>query len=113
MRTLKRSKCAVLPLVLKGKWYRMIESGEKCEEYRDATDYWKSRIRNWRSGFFDGKYAVVEFRLGYQRNAPRMAFLCWLLTPLNKCYDPIHPEWGEPKTPHYVIALDERVELEG
>ena len=28
MRKLKRSKCAILPLVLKRKWYDMIECGE-------------------------------------------------------------------------------------
>lgn len=111
MRTLKRSKCAVLPLVLKGKWYRMIESGEKREEYRDATDYWKRRFRNWRHEYFGGKYAVVEFRLGYQRNAPRMAFISGGLFPYQTgC---LYPEWGEPEAPHYAIALGERVELEG
>lgn len=36
MKQLKRSECAILPLVLKGKWYDMIASGEKREEYRDA-----------------------------------------------------------------------------
>lgn len=40
MRKLKRSECAVLTLVLKGKWYDMIEGGEKREEYRDSTPYW-------------------------------------------------------------------------
>ena len=34
---LKRSSCAILPLVLKGKWFDMIERGEKREEYRMAT----------------------------------------------------------------------------
>ena len=40
---LKRSSCAILPLVLKGKWFDMIERGEKREEYRMATDYWLKR----------------------------------------------------------------------
>jgi hypothetical protein len=31
MQKLKRSHCAVLPLVLKGEWYDMIASGEKRE----------------------------------------------------------------------------------
>lgn len=29
MRTLKRSECSILPLVLKGKWYDMMASGVK------------------------------------------------------------------------------------
>jgi len=33
-----------LYLVLIGKWYDMIESGEKPEEYRDITPYWLQRI---------------------------------------------------------------------
>ena len=33
-----------LELVLKGKYYDMIESGEKPEEYRDITPYWRKRI---------------------------------------------------------------------
>lgn len=33
-----------LHLVLKGKWYDMIESGEKTEEYRETKHYWIKRI---------------------------------------------------------------------
>ena len=34
----------VLVLSLKEKWYRMIESGIKTEEYRELTPYWCNRI---------------------------------------------------------------------
>ena len=34
----------VLVLPLKEKWYRMIESGIKTEEYRELTPYWCNRI---------------------------------------------------------------------
>lgn len=33
-----------LHLVLKAKWYDMIASGEKKEEYRENTSYWMKRI---------------------------------------------------------------------
>ena len=33
-----------LHLVLKSKWYEMIESGEKTEEYREIKHYWVKRI---------------------------------------------------------------------
>ena len=33
-----------LHLVLIGKWYDMIESGEKTEEYRETKQYWVKRI---------------------------------------------------------------------
>ena len=44
---LKRSKCSILSLVLKGKWFDMIASGEKREEYRLPTRYWRKRLHNW------------------------------------------------------------------
>lgn len=33
-----------LQLILKKKWYDMIISGEKTEEYRDLKMYWASRL---------------------------------------------------------------------
>lgn len=33
-----------LHLVLKRKWWELIASGEKKEEYRDITDYWVRRL---------------------------------------------------------------------
>lgn len=33
-----------LDLVLKGKWYDMISSGEKREEYREIKPYWFDRL---------------------------------------------------------------------
>ena len=33
-----------LHLVLKRKWWDMIASGEKKEEYRDANHYWAIRL---------------------------------------------------------------------
>lgn len=117
--TLKRSKCgAILPLVLKGRWYDMIARGEKREEYRLATKYWRTRLHNW-----DVKAAspVVEFRRGYARNAPRMAFWCMALSTVcgmqpyahvDATVDKTrHPEWGEPEEAHYFIKLGGRVDL--
>ncbi len=104
MKSLRRSECAVLPLVLKGEWYDMIERGEKKEEYRDITEYWLKRVERW----MRRPCWVVELRRGYARNAARMAFAAHL-RPWRR--EPEHPEWGEPETRHYVIALDERVEL--
>lgn len=108
IRKLKRSECAVLTLVLKGKWYDLIASGEKKEEYRDETYRYFLRINSW---FFDSeeqkKPMVVAFSRGYTK--PDMFFVVDgfpLITRFKK-----HPEWGEPDTPHYVIKLGERVEV--
>ena len=34
----------ILHLPLKAKWYDMQESGEKTEEYRQLTEYWRKRL---------------------------------------------------------------------
>lgn len=48
----------ILDLVLKGKWYDMIERGAKLEEYREIKPYWDRRL-------FSRPYTHVRFRRGY------------------------------------------------
>lgn len=64
-----------LILVLKKKPFEMIASGEKKEEYREIKDYWKKRFfnKNWNNSLFR-QYDRVQFRLGYQKDAPKMLF---------------------------------------
>ena len=104
MKQLKRSECTILPLVLKGKWYDMIASGEKKEEYRDFKPYWINRLIR----FYDkrcGRMCIVSFS---NVSKADMFFEIYSVYKYNKSD---HPEWGEPETPHYVIRLGERVEL--
>ncbi len=75
LRRLKQSECAILHLVLKSHWYRMIESGEKLVEFREANPYWSTRLTNWAFRIQGGKTPVILFRLGYGRFSPRMAFV--------------------------------------
>lgn len=52
-----------LDLVLKSKWYDMIASGEKQEEYREIKPYWTKRIMKcfkWCSRGFDIGNAVAN-----------------------------------------------------
>ena len=112
MRKLKRSECSILSLVLKKKWYELIAAGEKKEEYRDVKPYWTKRIYRWADDFNTcGALPVVEFALGYHKGRPKMAFLRPFML-FWKRSDAKYPEWGEPKTPHFVIPIGERVELE-
>ena len=114
-----RSDCAVLKLVLKRMWYEMIERGEKREEYRAATDYWLKRLAN--GDLHPAGTPVVEFRLGYAKDAPRMAFWVFGQNTVSgmKTYalvdddtdKPRHPEWGEPDGAHFVIKLGGRIRL--
>lgn len=55
----------VLHLTLKKKWFDMILSGEKKEEYREMKPYWHKRLSNKR---FD----VIQFRNGYSKVARTM-----------------------------------------
>ena len=121
MDEIKRDKCAILSLVLKGKWYDMIEHGGKREEYRAATKYWCRRLYNWDAKFTAHTTPVVEFRRGYASNAPRMAYWCFGIStvtgmkPYGYIYLPTdkthHPEWGEPEKPHFFIRLGGRVKI--
>lgn len=105
MLKLKRSECAILPLVLKGKWYDMIASGEKREEYREYKPYWRKRILKW---LYDSREMhVVAFSRGYRK--PDMFFSA--ATSWNT-YRGGNAKWGEPEAEHYTIHLLERVELE-
>lgn len=109
MKTLKRSECSVLPLVLKGKWYDMIASGVKREEYRDDKPYWNTRISRWFNEGMAKVYHVVAFSRGYVK--PTMFFrVRTLLVRTN--HRTKYPGWGEPETPHWVIRLGERINLE-
>ena len=64
MTSLPHKPIQVLQLVLKRKPFEVMRSGEKTEEFRDNTPYWRSRMldaatRRWRD--FDW----VEFSLGF------------------------------------------------
>lgn len=108
---LNRSECAILHLVLKKKWYDLIASGVKREEYRGCTPHWAARIDPW--SLATDKHRVVSFSLGYTK--PSMHFLvvpagehvqATTITSYSR-----FPSHGEPCGPHYIIDLAERVEL--
>lgn len=101
----------VLHLTLKKKWFDMIASGEKKEEYREVKMYWATRLQNGfpetygiDTGFnADWKeYDYIHLRNGYNR--PRtlnVEFKGVSITAGN-------PEWGaEPGKKYFVIKLGE------
>ena len=104
---LKWSECAVLPLVLKGKWYDMIASGEKREEYRDFKPFWITRFEKWWArNPGDKRKRVVAFSRGYRTADMFLVAIGLCMTDTSVC-----PELGEPNTPHWVISLGRRVDL--
>ena len=101
----------MLALILKGKWYDMIRSGEKLEEYREIKEYYTARFRN--IGLLDEKgkptttLKSIVFRRGYGKNAPRMVCLC-------RCFvGRGWPSWGAmPNATYYVLRIYCRTEVE-
>lgn len=121
-----------LDLVLKEKWYRMIESGEKTEEYREIKPYWVKRFCYktslsypipWMSMVVNAqnpeylkqalkmrtmilkRFTHVTFHLGYSKDRPSMTFALDKIT-----IDKGKPEWGaEEGKLYFVIHLGERL----
>lgn len=72
----------ILHLTLKKKWFDMILSGEKKEEYREVKDYWMKRLTGIQgcgtsynytilhnAGYPALNFDVVLFKNGYSKNA--------------------------------------------
>jgi hypothetical protein len=87
----------ILYLPIKKKWFDMIASGEKKEEYRKCKPYWDKRLRT--------SPDVVCLRNGYGKNAPTMYFK---ITSIARSFGII--EWGAPEKENvYIIRLGERI----
>ena len=96
-----------LDLVLKKKWYDMIDSGVKTEEYREIKPYWFNRLvfLNEEDVYEFRRFDTVTFHLGYSKNRPSMTFKI-------KSIDmgEGREEWGAEKyIEYYIIRLGERI----
>lgn len=96
-----------LHLVLKTKWYNMIESGEKTEEYRENNAYWANRLNNGNRGFISEKYRehfdTVRFHKGYSNTT--MVFQITGIT-----IGRGRTEWGAPADRDvFIIKLGEKL----
>lgn len=106
-----------LHLTLKKKWFDMIESGEKTEEYRDLKDYWYNRLMTYelwshnnvtpRKRYIDFKdFDFVSFRHGYSKYARTMKFKMNEIRITTGFSD-----WGASKgVEYFVIKLGERID---
>jgi hypothetical protein len=52
-------------IVIKKTYFDQIKSGQKKEEYRSVTEYWKKRI-------VGREYSHIIFQVGYSKTAERM-----------------------------------------
>lgn len=99
----------MLTLPIKKKWFDMILSGEKKEEYREIKPYWITR--------FDKIFPLnpitleplfeiqdkVMFRNGYSKNSPSFVAKCTLSIGTGK------EEWGAEKGKQYFILTVQEI----
>ncbi len=104
----------MLILPIKKKWYDMIISGEKREEYREVNNYWRTRIMG-ELGFYDKinfenwkpvKIENVYIRNGYGNDKPTAKISAVVIRGYG------NPEWGaEPGKKYYVFEILDVQEL--
>lgn len=99
-----------LKLTIKKKWYDMILSGEKKEEYRDIKPYWEKRLKNvfpmaYEGEVYDSLLESIHFFNGFcfSKDLPNFKIK----------FEGIEiaegkTEWGaEPNKKYFVIKLGE------
>lgn len=100
----------MLILPIKKKWFDMIASGEKKEEYREIKPYWDSRFQKV---FYNNRIRIsrnlvdkeIIFKNGYRKDSPKMICKCRLKIGQGK------PEWGaEEGKEYYVLEILEILE---
>lgn len=93
----------MLILPIKKKWFDMILSGEKTEEYREIKPYYKSRFKNL---FLMYPYSyipygdvpqLIMFRNGYSKKSSALIALCTLDIREGK------EKWGAIKGQEYYV----------
>lgn len=102
----------MLTIPIKRKWFNMILSGEKKEEYREIKPYWTKRflktdiefkqdaiINSMRAGHC-GFIKTVIFKNGYGKNSPQIQ--CMVDITIGKGFK----IWGaEPNKEYYVLKI--------
>ena len=98
----------MLTLPIKRKWFDMILSGEKKEEYRDSTYYWRTRL--WQAEVdnvifscspmkANGEFYVL-IRVGYNKSFPTARLCVHWKVGTGK------PKWGaEPNKEYNVLEI--------
>ena len=98
----------MLVLPIEKKWYDMILSGEKEEEYREIKPYYTTRFEHlWQGSLIGGKAErKIIFRNGYSKTSPSFIAVCTVDTGTGK------PEWGaEPGVEYYRLHILKREEV--
>mgnify|MGYP003290295032 CR=1 FL=1 len=84
----------MLTLPIKKKWFDMIKSGEKKEEYREIKRYYDVRLGNSK------RFTTIIFRNGYLTESPKIKCNVEITIGYGK------EEWGaEPNKAYYVLKI--------
>lgn len=91
----------MLILPIKKKWFDMIASGEKKEEYREIKDYWTKRLlKYWHRYAMKETIFEVKFRNGYGNDKPTIT--CEVKLKIGQGKE----EWGaEPGKEYYILEI--------
>lgn len=96
----------MLILPIKKKWFDMIKSGEKKEEYREIKPDYTSRFNNMSDPDADmqvtdnGVSFLITFKNGYRKDSPTIICRCFLRIGTGK------QEWGaEPNKEYYILDI--------
>ena len=108
----------VLPLTLNKKWFDMILSGEKKQEYREYKEYWFKRLitgynhqftglvgKDYEKEFLFKHFNQILFTNGYNPNSPSM-----LVELKNIEIGKGNPEWGGSDKDVFILNLGEIIE---
>lgn len=87
----------MLTLPIKSKWFDMILSGEKKEEYRNITKFYESRFNNAKD---ENNQFWCVLRNGYSASSPSIEVYVELSTGYGKT------EWGaDPLIKYYILSI--------
>jgi hypothetical protein len=101
---------ATLTLTLKKKWFDMIKSGVKTEEYREIKPFWTKRLVRQVIDYVDGRISIPDvprefdtlvFTLGYPK-ADDMSRRMVFKNPKVEIRTG-NPEWGAEKDKVYYV----------
>ena len=101
----------MLVLPIKKKWFDMIRSGEKKEEYREIKPYWTSRLERFLSIIKPNCSINATFNVilknGYKKDSPQLECSCKLRVGQGK------EEWGaEPGKEYYILKIQEVLSIQ-
>jgi hypothetical protein len=99
----------ILHLTLKKKWFDMIASGEKTEEYREIKPFWISRLQAWGNAYDPCRdFNAIRFYNGW---ACSEKYANITLESKGIEVGEGKPEWGaEPNKEYYIIKLGKIIE---